>query len=48
MSKDIKKYDDLQTFICTTQCMYGKRMKMAWDDMYWEKESNKNNPQMRN
>jgi hypothetical protein len=34
--------------ICTTQCMCGKRVKMAWNDMYWEEESNKNNPQMKN
>jgi len=30
----IKKDQDLQTFIHTTQCTHAKKMIMAWDDTY--------------
>jgi len=35
------KDEDLQTFIYTTQCVYAKKVKMAWDHIYWEQRCNK-------
>jgi hypothetical protein len=31
----IENDKDLQTLICTSQCMYAKRLKMVWDGKYW-------------
>jgi len=37
----IKKDEDLQTLIHTIWCIHAKKVKMVWDGMYWEYESNK-------
>ncbi len=37
----MEKDEDFQGIIRSTHCAYARQLKTAWDDKYWDRESNK-------